>query len=132
LSISLGPVGQGNSHSINNNEYIEAQLIPAVGGRCPSSWLCLAKTPSAPKLRLLLTVKSTKQDALAQFSIGRVRSLRAENHEAHSASSEGTLSPPGILYFAESRPKGEPGGKLVTMIQAVEARPGANAAALPF
>src|ERR1039458_10655620 len=73
--------------------------------------LCLAKTPSAPKLRLLLTVKSTKQDALAQFSIGRVRSLRAENHEAHGASSEGALSPPGILYFAESRPKGEPGGK---------------------
>jgi hypothetical protein len=29
LSISVGPVGQGKSPSLNNNEDIEAQLIPA-------------------------------------------------------------------------------------------------------
>ena len=29
MSISVGPVGQGNSPSLNNNQDIEAQLIPA-------------------------------------------------------------------------------------------------------
>jgi hypothetical protein len=42
----------------------------------------LAKIPSGRKLRLILTVKSTNADALAQFSVGRAGfagSLEAQN-----------------------------------------------------